>query len=141
MAASVTIQKCLITKFENAIFERIEPIVLGFGPLSLPIRTNLRTIGLICSKIAFSEFHFSANSISGKAQNFANATFERIKPIVRGFGPLSFPIRTNPRTIGLIHPKVAFRSFPVLHPIRRLIRYKNQTLGTLITRTVEFEGP
>ena len=42
---------------------------------------------------------------------FATATFERIKPIVLGFGPLSLPIRMNPRTIGLIRSKVAFQVF------------------------------
>ena len=69
MAASATIPKFLITKIENATFERIEPIVLGFVPLSLPIRTHLRTIGLICSIMAFSVFHFSVDSISRKTQN------------------------------------------------------------------------
>ena len=116
MAASAAIQ--MTTNIENATVERIKPIVLGFGPLSLPIRTNLRTIGLIRSKIAFSNFHFfAADSIFEKTQNFENATFERIKPIVPGFDPLSLPIRTNPRTIGLIRPKVVFQMFAFVQPI------------------------
>ena len=44
-------------KFSNATFGRIKPIVLGFDPLSLLIRTNPRTIGLIRLKVAGSIFH------------------------------------------------------------------------------------
>ena len=54
---------------------------------------------------------------------FSNATFGRIKPIVLGFDPLSLQIRTNPRTIGLIRPKVAFenfRDFPNVESVEKI---------------------
>ena len=101
-------------KFSNATFGRIKPIVLGFDWLSLLIRTNPRTIGLIRLKVAGSNFHiFSTDSTFGKSRKFSNATFGRIKPIVLGFDPLSLLIRTNPRTIGLIRSKVAFSNFHI----------------------------
>ena len=99
-------------KISNATFGRIKPIVLGFDPLSLLIRTNPRTIGLIRLKVAGSNFHiFSTDSTFGKSRKFSNATFGRIKPIVLGFDPLSLLIRTNPGTIGLIRSKVAVSKF------------------------------
>ena len=56
-------------KFSNATFGRIKPIVLGFDPLSLLIRTNPRTIGLIRLKVAGSIFHiFSTDSTFGKSR-------------------------------------------------------------------------
>ena len=101
-------------KFENATFEQIKPIVLEFDQLSHLIRTNSRTIGLIRPKVAFANFRDFPNVESvEKMSNFETATFERIKRIVLGFVPLSHPIRTNPRTIGLIRSKVAFSNFGV----------------------------
>ena len=56
-------------KMPNATFGRIKPIVLGFDPLSHLIRTNPRTIGLIRSKVAVSNFHiFSTDSTFGKSR-------------------------------------------------------------------------
>ena len=64
--------------------------------------------------MALSNFHiFSTDSTFGKSRKFSNATFGRIKPSVLGFDPLSYLIRTNPGTIGLIRSKVAFQFFAV----------------------------
>ena len=62
-----------------------------------------------------------SNTMEKSSSKIENATFERIKPIVLGFGPLSLPIRMNPRTIGLIRSKVAFSVFHPFRPIRRSI--------------------
>ncbi len=43
-------------KFENAIFERMKPIVLGFVRIGWESGTNPRTIRLIRSKVAFQFF-------------------------------------------------------------------------------------
>ena len=43
-------------KTENAIFERIKPIVLGFMRIGRESGPNPRTIGLIRSKVALSIF-------------------------------------------------------------------------------------
>ena len=122
-------------KFSNATFGRIKPIVLGFDWLSLLIRTNPRTIGLIRLKVAGSNFHiFSTDSTFGKSRKFSNATFGRIKPIVLGFDPLSLLIRTNPRTIGLIRLKVAGSNFRIFRPIRHsenLENFQTPLLGEL----------
>ena len=48
-----------------------------------------------------------------KVENFRNATFGRISPIVLGFVPISMAIGTNPGTIGEIRPKVACRFFHI----------------------------
>ena len=63
----------------------------------------------------------SADLTFEKTQKIENATFERIKPIVLGFGPLSLAIRMNPRTIGLVRSKMAFSVFHAFRPIRRSI--------------------
>ena len=64
--------------------------------------------------MALSNFHiFSTDSTFGKSRKFSNATFGRIKPSVLGFDPLSYLIRTNPRTIGLIRLKVAVSIFHI----------------------------
>ena len=125
----------VITKISNATFGRIKPIVLRFDPLSHLIRTNPRTIGLIRSKVAVSKFYiFSTDSTFGKSRKFSNATFGRIKPIVLRFDPLSHLIRTNPRTIGLIRTKVAFKIFTFFRPIRHSEnheKYQMPLLGEL----------
>ena len=120
-------------KFSNATFGWIKPIVLGFDPLSHLIQTNPRTIGLIRSKVALSNFHiFSTDSTFGKSRKFSNATFGRIKPSVLGFDPLSYLIRTNPRTIGLIRLKVAVSIFHTFfRPIRHSTNHENVQMPLL----------
>ena len=58
-----------------------------------------------------------------KMSNFETATFERIKPIVLGFVRIRWESGSNPRTIGLIHPKVAFenfRDFPNVESVEKI---------------------
>ena len=51
--------------------------------------------------------------IGSKTSKNWNATFERIEPIVLGFFRIGWESWPNPRTIGLIHSKVAFSIFCV----------------------------
>ena len=61
------------------------------------------------------EFPFPLPPVRGiwdlGSENFETATFERIKPIVLGFVRIRWESGSNPRTIGLIRPKVAFEIF------------------------------
>ena len=62
--------------------------------------------------MAFENFRDFPNVESvEKMSNFETATFERIKPIVLGFVRIRWESGSNPRTIGLIRPKVAFEIF------------------------------
>ena len=73
-------------KIENATFERISTIVLGFVRIGWESGTNPRTIRLIRSKVAFQFFFcFFECRIGRKTPKIENATFERISTIVLGF--------------------------------------------------------
>ena len=98
--------------FETATFERIKPIVLGFVRITWESGSNPRTIGLIRPKVAFENFRDFPNvELDEKIRKNETATLERITPIVPGFVRIRWESGSNPRTIGLIRPKVAFEIF------------------------------
>ena len=92
-----------------------------FLPLAFPSR-------LASACLVFVIFRMSNRS--KKLWKFEPATFKRIKPIVLGFVRISRESGSNPRTIGLIRPKVAFenfRDFPNVESVEKMWNFETAT--------------